>query len=131
MSHTATARGFHTHCRVVVRAPSGSSYRQARASAATNATFAELEADLRTVVDYPSVARDVADYGQKMFAWWAVNGSHMGHPSWEQALNAPGLRWDASWDADAAASLAAVKAWRAGPPEVLPCLADQVYPPKE
>ena len=102
----------------------------AKATAALNATFADLDADLRSVVDYPAVARDVADYGQKMFAWWAVNGSHMGQPSWERALNAPGLRWDPSWDVSPTGSLAAIKAWRAAPAQVLPCLADQVYPPK-
>ena len=44
-----------------------------------------IDADLRSVVDYPSVARDVAAYGQAMFAWWAANGSTIERGTEERA----------------------------------------------
>ena len=78
-------------------------------SDAARAGAAALDQLLRTQIDYPSVARDVALYQKQQFEWWAVNGTD----DWEKEISGPALRWSASWAAHPAKALAAVKAWRA------------------
>ena len=55
--------------------------------------IAAMDSTLKSVVDYPSVARDVATYGHSfLLNWTAAN------PDWRSAMAAPGLRWDQSWN---------------------------------
>ena len=86
-----------------------------------------MEKNLLSVVDYPSVARDVAQYNKESFRWW-VNASG---PSWKQQVHAPGLRWDQSWDANATAALAALSKWLDDdqPATVEACRPSMVWPP--
>ena len=86
-----------------------------------------LDANLRAVIPYARVAREVARYNHAQFARWVnVTG-----PGWVDAIHAKGLRWDASWDVDPAGALAALKQWMASPPdEVLPCRAGLKWPPE-
>ena len=50
-------------------------------------------------------------------------------PAWKQEVHAPGLRWDPSWDNNAAGALAAIEKWLAEPTVVKACKSDLVYPP--
>lgn len=75
-----------------------------------------LEKNLAKVVDYPKVALNVAQYNKDMFTWW-INTTN----SWESAMHAPGLRWDQSWEAGGAESLAAVHKWMKEPATIVPC----------
>ena len=80
------------------------------------ALVAQLDADLRSVVDYPEVARAVAQYGIDSLRQW-VNAT----PDWQAAIHA-GLRWDAPWQQDPEGSLAAVQALLAQQtPTITPC----------
>ena len=77
-----------------------------------------LDENLKSVIPYESVARQVARYNHQQFGRW-VNATG---PSWVDAVHGKGLRWDASWDADPAGALKAVQQWMASPPDqVLPC----------
>ena len=80
------------------------------------AAVALLDRNLRSVVDYPAVALDVAAYGQKMFRHWMSNRS-----DWENEIHKKGLRWDPAYDADVDGSLAAIHAWLAEEPKVKAC----------
>jgi len=76
----------------------------------------QMDAELRTVVDYPAVALDVATYNQLSFrAYVAAN------PSWQDKMDGPGLRWDKPFDNNKTASLLAIDEWLASPPQVRPC----------
>jgi hypothetical protein len=85
-----------------------------------------LDANLRLVIPYARVAREVARYNHEQFSRWVnVTG-----PGWVDAIHAPGLRWDASWDADPAGALAALKQWMSSPPDEVPaCRAALKWPP--
>ena len=47
------------------------------------------------------------------------------------AMHKKGIRWDASWEADPAGSVAAVKAWMAEPAEVLACRGALKWPERD
>ena len=67
---------------------------------------ADLDASLRTIIDYPSVARDVARYNVDSFAAWV----HAQGDAWRDAIHAPYLRWSPSFnDGPLNASLAAIE----------------------
>lgn len=55
---------------------------------------ADLDTKMRTVIDYPKVALDVAQYGRESFLAWANNTK-----DWKDVVHGPDLRWDDSWDA--------------------------------
>jgi len=70
---------------------------------------ASMDVLLRTQVDYPSVALDVAAYQKQQFLWWTVNGTH----DWETEIHSLAVRWSPSWAYSPNQSLEAVKAWMA------------------
>ena len=63
-------------------------------------TVSRLDALLRTVIDYPSVAKDVANYNHDSLATW-VNHTK----NWKTLVT--NGRWKASFDVDTNASIAA------------------------
>ena len=82
-----------------------------------------LEASLRSVVDYPTVAQNVADYNKAGFRWWINNTK-----DWTKAVHAAGLRWTSSWDYDADGAEEAVQSWLNAPAKILACRNSMVYP---
>ncbi|KAJ1448410.1 alkaline-phosphatase-like protein [Pelagophyceae sp. CCMP2097] len=95
------------------------------AGGAHAALAAQLDLRLRSVVDYAAVALDVATYNHGMFLQWANRTA-----DWRRELASPSLRWAKAFNADADASLAAVDAWMAAPPEVEKCRAGLRWPPR-
>ena len=89
------------------------------ASDAARAAEAALDAALRSVLDYPAVAQDIADYQLAQFRWWAANGTR----DWRTAIVAASTRWQAAFLAHYNASMAAVEAYMAQPgaAEIVPC----------
>ena len=85
-----------------------------------------LEANLKTVIDYPKVALDVASYNKDMFKWW-INSTG---PDWKSAIHASGLRWTPSWDADPTGAMEAVNQWMKEPARIQACRASTVWPIK-
>jgi len=85
---------------------------------------ATLDKNLRSTIDYPSVAMQVATYNKDSFTAWVNNTQN-----WEAAIHASGLRWDKSWDLNPGGAIAAVKQWMAAPAQVLPCRQALVWPP--
>ena len=84
-----------------------------------------MEQNLRSVVDYPSVAMSVATYGKEMMRQWIK----MEGDGWKQAIHAKGLRWTASWDYDSDAAFAALAEYLATPPAIVACRNATVWPP--
>ena len=89
------------------------------------AILAYLETKLSSVVDYPKIATEVAQYGQAMMRQW-INQTG---PSWKDAVHTPGMRWDSSWDFNASGAIAAIEQWLTEPAVVKPCKAAMVWPP--
>jgi len=91
----------------------------AKASAAARAAEAALDAALRSVVDYPAVARGIAEYQLAQFRFW-VNETGRG---WRSALASPQMRWQAAFEARADLAVAAAEAYLAqtGPAAIVPC----------
>lgn len=93
--------------------------------AGVNATLtAELLATLATAIDYPGVAKNVAQYQLDMFNWWVKS---TGSPEWKKQM-AQGRRWSDAWAAAPAASLAAVEAWMAAPVFIQACRNATAWP---
>lgn len=86
---------------------------------------ATLDTKLRSIIDYPTVASEVAQYGLDMFKSW-INATG---PSWRQEVHKSGLRWDNAFDQNYTASIAAIETWLAQPAVVKPCKHNLVYPP--
>jgi hypothetical protein len=83
-----------------------------------------LQKSLRSVVDYPAVALQVAATYQAQFKHWRARVS-----DWQSEIHRPGLRWTSSWDRNSTAAFAAIEAWLSRPPEVLPCRSALQWPP--
>jgi hypothetical protein len=79
------------------------------ASPAYVAIAEDLDAKLRSNIDYPAVALDVALYQKQQFLWWAANGT----THWEEEIKSANVRWSTSWAEYPDQALAAVKAWMA------------------
>ena len=79
--------------------------------------IAELTANLRSVVDFPRIALDVAQYGVDSLRQWTQTT-----PNWQQKIH-KGLRWDNPWQADPQGALEAVEALltQPKPARILPC----------
>mgnify|MGYP005844955453 CR=1 FL=1 len=86
---------------------------------------ASLEQTLRTVVDYPKVALDVARYNKDSMKNWI---DVMGEPDWRDGIHTK-LRWDDNWNRDSHAAFQALEDWLNKPDEILPCRGDLVWPP--
>ena len=83
-----------------------------------------LRANLLATIDFPSVARNVAQYNKdSLYAW--VNHTK----DWESAIHHSGLRWDGSWSYDSKGAIAAVHEFMQQPADVLPCRSELVWPP--
>ena len=82
-----------------------------------------LEASLRSVVNYPEVAQNVANYNKDAFRWW-INKTK----DWKVAIHAAGLRWTPSWDYDSRGAFNALQEWLDAPAEILPCRHELIYP---
>jgi hypothetical protein len=67
--------------------------------------LAALDAALRSLVDYPSVALDVALYQKQQLRFW-VNATGAG---WETEVVK--LRWEAAWNAEPDRAMKAFKAY--------------------
>ena len=85
-----------------------------------------LEKDIRSVVDYPTMAQSVAVYGKAMLHEWIGQTS-----GWKKEMGKTGLRWHDSWAYNTAASEAALEAYLASPPKVIGCRNATVWPPKQ
>jgi len=88
------------------------------ASAAARAAEAALDAQLRALINYPSVAQDVADYQLAQFKFWAESQA-----DWRAEIASGDVRWQAAWAAHPAAALAAAEAYlaQAPPAAIRPC----------
>lgn len=88
---------------------------------------ANLQNDLRSVVDYPRVAMNVARYNRdSMKNWMEV----LGDPQWREAIHT-NLRWDATWDLNSEGAFQALEEWvNSSRVEVMACRSDMVWPPK-
>eukprot|EP01065_Artemidia_motanka_P008014 TRINITY_DN14003_c0_g1_i1.p2 TRINITY_DN14003_c0_g1~~TRINITY_DN14003_c0_g1_i1.p2 ORF type:complete len:637 (+),score=193.67 TRINITY_DN14003_c0_g1_i1:54-1913(+) len=75
---------------------------------------AKLEAKLRSVIDYPSVAGDVAEYNQLSFRAWMNRTKN-----WRSSVDSG--RWQGPFDVNKTASLAAIDSWLAEEPQVKAC----------
>jgi arylsulfatase A-like enzyme len=99
-------------------------------SDAQNATILEvlarLDDHLRSVVDYPEVALDVAEYNLNQFLYWTNHTD-----DWQDEIHNPSLRWTESWDMNSTASFDALYDWMAqSPPLALyACRGDLTWPP--
>ena len=85
--------------------------------------LARLDALLRSVVDYPAVATDVAGYTHTSLGAW-VNAT----PNWKTIMQQS--RWKPSFDVNINASIAAVETYLAAPPKISKCRSAQVWPPQ-
>lgn len=79
---------------------------------------------LRSVVNYPTVAQNVAKYGHDSMAWWTKKTK-----DWGKEMGKSGLRWHDPWNQNAKGAVAAVEAWLAKPAKVETCRTDHVWPP--
>ena len=90
-----------------------------------SSVVSSLEEALRSVVDYPRVALDVASYNlDSMKNWIEVT------PQWQNKIHAK-LRWDDAFERDIAKSFKALEEWLHRNATVLPCRSGLVWPPKE
>lgn len=90
------------------------------ASDAARAAEAALDAALRSVINYPAVAQDIANYELAQFRYW-TNVTR----SWRSVLSSASVRWQAAFLAHYNESMAAVDAFLAQPEggdaEIVPC----------
>ena len=85
----------------------------------------DLDRSLRSVVDYPSVARGVASYNRESFVWWMNTTG-----DWRKAIHKSGLRWTDSWNYDSQGAFEAVQEWLDAPAgALLPCRSSLQWPP--
>jgi arylsulfatase K len=84
-----------------------------------------LLAKLQSVVDFPTVAQNVAKYGHDSMKWWTKKTKN-----WQSEMGNSRLRWHASWNQNAKSSVAAVQEWLSKPPKVEVCRSELVWPPR-
>jgi arylsulfatase A-like enzyme len=89
-------------------------------SDAARAAEASLDAQLRSVINYPSVAQDIANYELAQFRYWA-NHTH----DWRADIVGPSIRWQRAFEDNYALAMAAAEAYLAqsggGDAEIVPC----------
>jgi len=85
---------------------------------------ADLLEKLRSVVDFKTVAENVAKYTRDSLAYW-VNTTK----DWQKEMGSGGQRWKHSWAYDPAGAEAAVEDFLATGGEVQECRSDMVWPP--
>ena len=91
-------------------------------NASFESTMKRLDSLLRSVVDYKKVANEVARYTHTSLGTWVNSTSN-----WRNVVQ--DLRWKPSFDVDANASIAAIEAYLAAPPQVYKCRSEPVWPP--
>ena len=82
------------------------------------AAVSALDAALRSAIDYPSVALDIAEYQRTQFRFW-VNQTR----TWRAVLASGQMRWQAAFAAHSDLALAAAEAYLAqtGAAAIVPC----------
>ncbi|KAL3917762.1 MAG: hypothetical protein SGILL_004557 [Bacillariaceae sp.] len=86
-----------------------------------------LDTQLRSVVDYESVALDVAKYNQLSMKHW-INATE----NWKELLADDKLRWHRSWEAAGTEdAIETIETWLAGEPKVLACRDSLVWPSED
>lgn len=85
------------------------------------ATVKRLDALMRTVVDYPSVALDVANYNHESLATWINNTAN-----WKTII--AGGRWKVPFNINTAASIKAIETYIAAPPQINKCRGSNTWP---
>ncbi len=89
-------------------------------AASAPADVAALDAALRSAIDYPAVARDVARY-QRQQLWFWTNST----PDWRSIAASSQVRWQSGWAARPERSLHVLEDFVAGGPDapspILPC----------
>jgi len=84
----------------------------------------ELEESLRSVINYPKVAMEVAHYNKASFEGW-INSTK----DWKTEIHNKNLRWTQSWDeAGEHGAMDAIEKWLSAPAEVLPCRPSLIWP---
>jgi len=83
-----------------------------------------LLAKLESVVDYSTVAKNVAKYGHDSMKYWTTHTSN-----WQKEMGKTGLRWHQSWSHSPDGAVAAVEEWLAQPPNLARCRSEKVWPP--
>lgn len=78
---------------------------------------------LKSVVDYPMIARNVAKYGHESMKYWMS-----ATPNWKDFLASGRLRWHDSWSVDPLGALKAVEDFIASPPEIAICRSELAWP---
>ena len=79
---------------------------------------------MSSVVDYQTVAKNVAKYNQDSMKFWVNNTKN-----WPGVLGSKNLRWHESWKQSPKENVAAIQTWLAEPPQIHECRANQVWPP--
>ena len=78
---------------------------------------AALDASLRSLCDYPSVALDIALYQKQQLGFWRNST-----PDWRAVAASEAIRWHPAWSAAPEAALAALEAYLQDPQvTLLPC----------
>jgi hypothetical protein len=87
----------------------------------------QLDANLRSVVDYEQVAMDVARYNQQSFQTWMNFTSN-----WKEVLTDKQFRWHASWEeVGTKRAIEAIEEWLSKPQKINACRKDTVWPPSD
>eukprot|EP00755_Sulcionema_specki_P019737 Sspe_Gene.70221::Locus_41454_Transcript_2_4_Confidence_0.286_Length_1886::g.70221::m.70221/K12376/ARSK; arylsulfatase K len=89
-----------------------------------SALIAAYDMKLRTVVDYPAVSLDVAQYNMDSFKAWQSRQS-----DWKKAMEASDLRWSKPFNANQTATFAAIESWLGAGPRITPCRESLTWPP--
>jgi hypothetical protein len=87
---------------------------------------ASLDASLRSVVDYETVAMDVARYNKESFVRW-INRT----VDWKEVVQGVNLRWHESWQEAGEGAMDAIQEWLSKPASVVACRKDWVWPPAQ
>ena len=85
-----------------------------------------LDASLRSVVDYETVAMDVARYNKESFVRW-INRT----ADWTEVVQDVHLRWHESWQEGGGGTMDAIQEWLSKPANVVACRKDLVWPPAQ
>eukprot|EP00658_Telonema_sp_P-2_P002081 TRINITY_DN10789_c0_g1_i3.p1 TRINITY_DN10789_c0_g1~~TRINITY_DN10789_c0_g1_i3.p1 ORF type:complete len:445 (-),score=109.41 TRINITY_DN10789_c0_g1_i3:301-1506(-) len=75
-----------------------------------------LDRNLRSVVDYPTVAQSVAQYNWNSLHKWIART-----PGWKDEIHKSSLRWSKSWDQDVNGSFTALNQFLESPPGIQAC----------
>eukprot|EP00928_Gymnodinium_smaydae_P056699 TRINITY_DN40024_c0_g1_i1.p1 TRINITY_DN40024_c0_g1~~TRINITY_DN40024_c0_g1_i1.p1 ORF type:complete len:229 (-),score=17.96 TRINITY_DN40024_c0_g1_i1:160-846(-) len=81
---------------------------------------------LRSVVDFPKIAKHVAKYNQDSLRWWTRHQAN-----WQKEMGKQSLRWHESWSYDPKGAADAVVAFLDKPASVEPCRSQRIWPPTE